>query len=155
MKTKKQRNSGGVRMNIKEVSERLDIPKETLRYWENNGLIPEVPRNASGYRDYTEKEIKWALFVKAMRKAGMSVESLIEFVDLYRSNQNSREAQKALVQEQYDQLLKRRDELNKTLRYLAYKIDHFYDHVIPFLNEESYYNSYQAKKQDEKTQDEK
>ena len=47
-------------MNIKEVSERLDIPKETLRYWENSGLIPEVPRNASGYRNYTENEIKSA-----------------------------------------------------------------------------------------------
>ena len=132
-------------MNIKEVSERLDIPKEPLRYWGNNGLIPEVPRNASGYRDYTEKEIKWALFVKAMRKAGMSVESLIEFVDLYRSNQNSKEAQKELIQEQYDLLLKRRDELNKTLHYLSYKIDHFYDHVIPFLTEETYYNDYRQK----------
>ena len=38
-------------MNIKEVSERLDIPKETLRNCENRGLNPEVPRNARGYSD--------------------------------------------------------------------------------------------------------
>ena len=80
-------------MNIKEVSERLDIPKEMLRYWENSGLIPKVPRNDSGHRDYTEREIKWALFVKAMRNAGMSVDSLIEFVNLYRNNKDSRDAQ--------------------------------------------------------------
>ena len=49
-------------MNIKEVSEKLDISKETLRYWENVGLIPEVPRNSSGYRDYNENEIKWGSF---------------------------------------------------------------------------------------------
>lgn len=64
-----------------------------LRYWENSGLIPKVPRNDSGYRDYTEREIKWALFVKAMRNAGMSVDSLIEFVNLYRNNKDSRDAQ--------------------------------------------------------------
>lgn len=132
-------------MNIKEVSERLDIPKETLRYWENNGLIPEVPRNESGYRDYTEKEIKWALFIKAMRKAGMSVESLIEFVKLYRSDTASREAQKSLVQEQYDQLVQKRDELDKTLNYLSYKLENFDSHVVPFLEEEEYYNLHKKK----------
>lgn len=126
-------------MNIKEVSEKLDISKETLRYWETVGLIPEVPRNSSGYRDYTENEIKWALFVKAMRKSGMSVESLIEFVELYHANKDSREAQKSLVQEQYDILVARRNEMNKTINYLAYKLEHFEDHVMPFLEEEDYY----------------
>lgn len=126
-------------MNIKEVSERLDIPKETLRYWENSGLIPEVPRNASGYRDYTENEIKWALFIKAMRNAGMSVESLIDFVSLYREHSDSRDDQKSLVKEQYDILLAKRNELDKTLNYLSYKLDHFEDHVMPFLDEEEYY----------------
>ena len=89
-------------MKIKEVSERLKIPKETLRYWENNVLIPKVTRNSSGYRDYTENEIKWALFIKAMRSARMSVESLIEFVDLYNAHRGSQEAQKSLLKEQYE-----------------------------------------------------
>lgn len=126
-------------MNIKQVIERLGISKETLRYWENNGLMPEVPRNKSGYRDYTENEIKWALFIKAMRKAGMSVESLIEFVHLYREKSDTRDAQKALIQEQYDSLVAQRDELNKTISYLKYKLDHFESHVLSFLDEEAYY----------------
>lgn len=138
-------------MNIKEVSERLEIPKETLRYWENSGLIPEVPRNSSGYRDYTEHEIKWALFIKAMRNAGMSVDSLIEFVNLYRDRKDSRGAQKSLIKEQYDTLVKKRDELNKTINYLAYKLDNFESHVIPFLEEEDYYQMRKKKilKQDD------
>lgn len=126
-------------MNIKQVSERLGISKETLRYWENNGLIPEVPRNSSGYRDYTENEVKWALFIKAMRKAGMSVESLIEFVELYRDKANTHDAQKALIKEQYDELIQKRQDLDQTINYLKYKLDHFDSHVIPFLEEEAYY----------------
>ena len=120
-------------MNIKQVSDRLGISKETLRYWEHNGLIPEVPRNQSGYRDYTENEIKWALFIKAMRKAGMSVEFLIEFVKLYRSKTDARDAQKALIQEQYDKMVEQRKELDKTISYLKYKLDHFDSHVLSFL----------------------
>lgn len=139
-------------MNIKEASERLNIPKETLRYWENNGLIPEVPRNSSGYRDYTENEIKWALFIKAMRNAGMSVESLIEFVDLYNVHKDSRDAQKSLVKEQYENLLAKRNELDKTLNYLSYKLDHFEDHVMPFLEEEDYYELRKKKMLNDKSE---
>lgn len=142
-------------MNIKEASERLNIPKETLRYWENNGLIPEVPRNSSGYRDYTENEIKWALFIKAMRNAGMSVESLIEFVNLYNSHKDSRKAQKSIVKEQYDLLLARRNELDKTLNYLSYKLDHFEDHVMPFIEEEEYYELRKKDMLDEKAHEDK
>ncbi|MEY8442234.1 MerR family transcriptional regulator [Lactobacillaceae bacterium 24-114] len=141
-------------MNIKEASERLSIPKETLRYWENSGLIPKVPRNSSGYRDYTENEIKWALFIKAMRNAGMSVESLIEFVDLYNAHQDSRDAQKSLVKEQYETLLAKRNELDKTLNYLSYKLDHFEDHVMPFLEEEEYYELRKKKMLDNTDKDE-
>ena len=126
-------------MNIKQVSEQLDVPRETLRYWESVGLLLKVPRNSSGYRNYTENEIKWVLFIKSMRKAGMSVESLIDFVKLYREHQDSRAAQKSLVQEQYDQLVARRNELNKTINYLKYKLDHFDKHFIPFLEEQDYY----------------
>ncbi|MCC4400191.1 MerR family transcriptional regulator [Limosilactobacillus reuteri] len=139
-------------MNIKEASERLNIPKETLRYWENSGLIPEVPRNSSGYRDYTENEIKWALFIKAMRNAGMSVDSLIEFINLYNEHKSSREVQKSLVKEQYDILLAKRNELDKTLNYLSYKLDHFEDHVIPFLEEENYYELRKDKMLDDKSE---
>lgn len=127
-------------MNIKEASECLQIPKETLRYWENNGLIPPVPRNRSGYREYTEKEMKWALFIKAMRNAGMSVESLTELVHLYHQPGDTKAEQKALIQEQYDQLQAKRDKLNQTLSYLKYKLDHFEDHVLPFLEEKAYYD---------------
>ncbi|WP_251546503.1 MerR family transcriptional regulator [Limosilactobacillus caecicola] len=132
-------------MNIKEVSKRLGIPKETLRYWEHNGLIPTVPRNQSGYRDYTEREIKWALFIKAMRKAGMSIESLIEFVRLYHTEHDNYSAQKALIQDQYDSLMAKRHELDKTLSYLKYKLDNFETHTIPFLEEESYYEQRKGK----------
>lgn len=41
-------------MTIKEVSEKFDIPQDTLRYYERIGLIPRVNRNKSGIRDYNE-----------------------------------------------------------------------------------------------------
>ena len=42
-------------MTIKEVSEKYDISPDTLRYYERIGLIPKVPRNKSGIRDYDKE----------------------------------------------------------------------------------------------------
>lgn len=46
-------------MTIKEVSKKYDISQDTIRYYEKIGLIPKVPRNASGIRDFDEKSLKW------------------------------------------------------------------------------------------------
>lgn len=65
-------------MNIKKVSEQTGISADTIRYYERIGLLPRVTRNKSGVRDFSERDIATLEFVRCFRKAGMSVESLIE-----------------------------------------------------------------------------
>jgi DNA-binding transcriptional MerR regulator len=46
-------------LNIKEASDVLGVHKDTVKYWEENGLIPKARRNPhNGYRVYNDKEIK-------------------------------------------------------------------------------------------------
>ena len=70
-------------MTIKEVSEKFDITADTLRYYERVGLIPPVARNASGNRDYQEKDVDWVEHTVCMRNAGVPIEALIEYVNFY------------------------------------------------------------------------
>ncbi|BDP94010.1 MerR family transcriptional regulator [Enterococcus faecium] len=69
-------------MNIKQVSEEKGISADTLRYYERIGLIPPVNRTKGGIRDYTEEDLKWVDFTICMRNAGLSIESLIEYIRL-------------------------------------------------------------------------
>ncbi|MFD1671901.1 MerR family transcriptional regulator [Agrilactobacillus yilanensis] len=128
-------------MNIAQASEKFDVTKETLRYWERLNLLPEIPRNDSGYRDYGEQELNWIFFIKAMRQAGMSIESLVEFIALYRQNMDTREAQKTLLVEQRDKLEAQKAEIEKTLNYLNFKLDNFESHVLNYENEKLYYKT--------------
>lgn len=75
-------------MKINEVSKMYDITADTLRYYERIGLIPTVNRNESGIRDYTETDCNWVNFAKCMRAAGISVESLIEYVALFQQGES-------------------------------------------------------------------
>ena len=70
-------------MKIAEVSKKYGVSSDTLRYYERIGLLRPVPRTASGVRDYGEADCQRIEFVKCMRSAGMPIEALIEYMDLF------------------------------------------------------------------------
>ncbi|MCI1983431.1 MAG: MerR family transcriptional regulator [Bifidobacteriaceae bacterium] len=122
-------------MKIEEVAREFDLTKDTLRYWERIGLLPPIRRNTSGYRDYTEHDMNWVYYIQVLRKAGMSIESLIEFVKLFRDGAQTREARKSLLADQRTQLAQQEAEIHKTLKYLDYKIEHWDDHMLGYETE--------------------
>ena len=116
-------------MTIAEVSKKLNISADTLRYYERIGLIPPVPRNKSGIRDYDDNSIGWINFIKCMRKAGLPIEVLIEYVALYQIRDSTNGARKNLLIEQREELLAKINELKETLEYLNKKIER-YDEIM-------------------------
>ena len=109
-------------MTITEVSQKYDISQDTLRYYERIGLIPRVNRNKSGIRDYTEEDCKWVEFIKCMRDAGLPIEVLIEYVGLFQRGDTTIEARRELFVEQRKMLIKKIEDMKKTLERLDYKI---------------------------------
>ncbi len=99
-------------MTISEVSKKFELSADTLRYYERIGLIPAVPRNQSGLRDYDEESCNWVEFIKCMRSAGLPIEVLIEYVSLFREGDNTLEARKDLLIEQRELLCKKIEDMN-------------------------------------------
>ena len=81
-------------MTIAEVSKKYDISADTLRYYERIGLLPPVPRNKSGIRDYDEASCGWIELMKCMRAAGVQIEALIEYVALFQQGDSTINARK-------------------------------------------------------------
>lgn len=116
-------------MMIAEVSEKFDIPQDTLRYYERIGLIPRVNRNKSGIRHYTEEDCRWVEFIKCMRSAGLPIEVLIDYVGLFQQGDDTIETRKELLIEQRKQLTAKIEDMKKTLERLDYKIE-VYEQVL-------------------------
>lgn len=112
-------------MTIKEASQVTGVSAGTLRYYERIGLIPPVPRNESGIRNYDEASIGWINFIKCMRGAGLPIEALIEYVALCKEGDKTEASRKAILIEQRDILQQRIESLQKTLVKLNYKIDNY------------------------------
>ena len=112
-------------MTIAEVSRKYDITADTLRYYERIGLIPAVPRNKSGVRDYDEASCGWVELMKCMRSAGVQIEALIEYVALYQQGDGTIDARRELLVEQREQLRARMADMQASLDRLDYKIERY------------------------------
>lgn len=109
-------------MTINEVCEMFPISKDTLRYYERIGVIPEVHRTAGGIRDYNESDISWVQHAICMREAGVPIEMLIEYVKLYQQGDDTISARGNLLKEAREELLEARRKSDRALEKLNYKI---------------------------------
>ena len=112
-------------MTIAEVSKKYELSADTLRYYERIGLVPPVPRNKSGIRDYDTESCQWVELMKCMRSAGVQIEALIEYVALFQQGDETIGARKALLIEQRDQLEERMAEMQRSLDRLNDKIERY------------------------------
>ncbi|EMG28646.1 MerR family transcriptional regulator [Listeria fleischmannii 1991] len=116
-------------MNISEVSREKDISADTIRYYERIGLIPPVKRTSGGIRDFDEEDMRWIDFAKCMRGAGLSIESLIEYIKLYGEGEHTNLARKNLLMEESEKLEAKMNELSAAHTRLKMKIEH-YDELL-------------------------
>ena len=84
-------------MTITDVSKKYNLTADTLRYYERIGLLRNVARTAGGIRNYTEQDCRWVSYIKCMRSAGISVETLVEYVALFHQGTSTIQARKALA----------------------------------------------------------
>jgi len=66
-------------MQIGQLAQRADVPIDTVRYYERNGILPKAERKASGYRRYGEDDVARLRFVRRAKALGFT---LVEIRDL-------------------------------------------------------------------------
>ncbi len=116
-------------MTIKEVCEKFNLTPDTLRYYENVGVIPKVNRTKGGIRDYSVQDIKWVENAVCMRSAGVPVEMLIEYVRLFQDGDETIKARRDLLMDVRVELQKKLDKYQATMDRLNYKISRYEEAV--------------------------
>lgn len=122
-------------MTIAEVGKKYDITPDTLRYYEKIGLLSDINRTPGGIRDYSEEDCNWVQYIKCMRQAGVSVETLIKYVALFREGASTVGERKQLLLEQREQIVARIAELNDALSKLDWKLDGYEERMLKYEEE--------------------
>ncbi|BBF43569.1 transcriptional regulator, MerR family [Lachnospiraceae bacterium KM106-2] len=122
-------------MTIKDASKITGISIDNLRYYERIGLIPEVPRNASGIRDYDETSISWINFVMRFKRGGMTLEAIREYVHLAIQGEQTQPARKEILLDAKADMEAKLKEIQESLDVINYKLDTYDKKCGPITKE--------------------
>ena len=112
-------------MTIKDVCERFGITADTLRYYEKVGAIPKVARSSGGIREYDDEALSWVQNAVCLRKAGVSVEAIAEYVRLFNMGDETIKDRLALLVSEREELGKQLAELTEAVDLLDWKISRY------------------------------
>ena len=108
--------------NIGEAARRSGVSARMVRHYEGLGLLPDVARTESGYRQYTEADIHTLRFVKRSRDLGFSMEEIAELVGLWHNRRRTSASVKRIAQKHLGELEQRIADMQAMQRTLSHLV---------------------------------
>jgi len=71
-------------VTIGEAARRSGLPRKTIRYYEDAGIISSAARTDNGYRRYDEDDIYTLRFIRHARALGFTLKEVGDLLALYR-----------------------------------------------------------------------
>lgn len=115
--------------SMKEVCEEVGMTYETLKFYCNEGLIPNVKRNKNNYRIFDDKNIAWIKSLSCLKNCGMSIAEMKEYVDLCIIGEKSIHKRKVMLELKKKVLKEKLKEIEESIDYIDTK-QQFYDDVL-------------------------
>ena len=84
-------------MWIADAAKAAGVNPQTLRYYERRGLLKASGRRASGYREYSDDDVRRLRFVKRAQELGLSLDDAQELLKLRRAAPSKRDSVRAVA----------------------------------------------------------
>ena len=107
--------------SISEVARKMKTTIPTLRYYDNLGLFPNLKKNKSGNRVFSEEDIEVVRIIKYLKKSGMQLTEIKEFMECCKKGDSTLEKRLNLFKSQKEKVLKQMSELQETLDLIEFK----------------------------------
>ena len=96
---------------IGEVTKQTGVSADTLRYYEKFGLLPGISRNASGIRQYDDKDISRLKFIKRAQTMNFSLDEIKQLLTMREDPQHAKDSIRQLTADKLNDIEKQIDEL--------------------------------------------
>ncbi len=112
-----------------QVCREVDMTYQTLKYYCNEGLIPNVKRDGNNRRIFDEKDVKWIKDLTCLKKCGLSIQEMKEYLELCLQGESTILRWKQMLTEKRKALKSSIQELEDSVAYIDWK-QNFYDEVL-------------------------
>ena len=102
---------------------------QALKFYCNEGLVPNVKRDGNNRRIFDERDVKWIKDLVCLKKCGMSIQEMKEYLDLCLQGQATIPQRKEMLTKKQEALRRSIQELEDSVAYIDWK-QNFYDEVL-------------------------
>jgi len=106
---------------VGEMAKLLGVTASTLRYYDKEGLLPFVERYSGGIRMFRESDIEWLRVIECMKKAGMSIKDIRQYIELALKGDDTIELRLMMFRRQKEVLQQKMAEMQHTMAMVEYK----------------------------------
>ena len=129
--------------SMREACEQCHLSYETLKYYCNVDLVPNVSRDEHNYRVFDDDDITWINSLTCLKKCGMSLKEIKAYIALCLEGESTIPERQAMLSKKRDALLLKQQEIQASIDFIDYK-QQLYDDI---LNKKRPYHSSLIKKQ--------
>ena len=112
-----------------QACKEADMTYQALKYYCNEGLVPNVKRDKNNRRIFDEKDIKWIKDLVCLKKCGMSIQEMKDYLALCLEGPSPITRRKEMLSVKREELLSSIQELESCVDYIDWK-QQFYDDML-------------------------
>ena len=106
---------------IGEMAKRLGIAPSTLRYYDQEGLLPFVERSSNGIRVFKDADYEWLQIIECLKKTGMQLKDIKKFIHMAMQGDETIDSRLQLIIKQQESVKQQILTLQQTLETLNFK----------------------------------
>lgn len=114
---------------MKQACEQTQLPYETLKFYCNQGLVPNVKRDQNNRRIFDDRDIAWINSLNCLKKCGMSISEMKEYIELCLGGESTIPERKIILDAKRHALIEQLKQVQGSIDYIDWK-QSFYDDVL-------------------------
>ena len=115
--------------SMKQTCEQTGLTYDTLKFYCNEGLIPNVKRDKNNYRVFNDKDIAWIKSLSCLKNCGMSIIEMKEYLKLCLEGESSIPERQKILDIKLKELNNKINEIQESIDYIHWK-QNFYNDVL-------------------------
>ena len=121
--------AGDKTFTMMQVCRELGMTYQTLKFYCNQGLVPNVKRDRNNRRVFSADDVEWLRGLACLKRCGMSIEEMRAYLGLCLEGPASIPERKAMLAEKRGRLVEKLAEVQSSIDYIDDK-QTFYDDVL-------------------------
>ena len=114
---------------MKQACSMTNMSYENLKFYCNEGLVPNVKRDRNNYRVFSDNDIKWIQSLSCLKRCGMTIAEMKEYLELCLKGESSIPERKIILKKKREALLEAKRQIEDSLAFIDWK-ENFYSDVL-------------------------